>query len=486
MTYANLFSHRSGLPDHAGDVLEDLGFDRDTILDRLGKLALNPIDRYAYTNFGLTAAAVRAAELAGETWEDLADRLLYRKLDMHSTSSRFETFRARENRTWGIGGVRTAVFHGHAAQPRCAVARWRRDVVGDDLIAWLKLQLGDPDMLRKVGLETFEWIEQTHRRYIDQESYGYGWNVQIDDQGRVNMLSHSGAFDMGAGTSVALWPQEKLGIVALTNAEPTGAAEALCAGFRQLFDDDQLTVEQLQTRKVPSREHPDRQLTFLANVADSMRALLRPPRRDAGQPTPGTLFAFEGTYASDFYGEARFAFERSSLVMYLGNKTADFDNRYVLRPTSAPNVFVYDSHGEYGAPNNRVEFLRGDDSQPDRVRLWNLFVTHPQSLDAPGNGVCPLDGVVRAWSVVCTTPGTVSLTMIRESDPTIHVYPAVNVVIGTNRFADANIEVRAGDRIGFRTDAEPNTDRQQPGANVTSLDFEIDREGTFARVPGGR
>jgi hypothetical protein len=147
-------------------------------------------------------------------------------------------------------------------------------------------------------------------------------------------------------------------------------------------------------------------------------------------------------------------------------------------------VFVYDSHGEFGAPNNRVEFLRGDDTRPDRVRLWNLFVTHPQSLAAPGNGVCPLDGVVRTWSVVCTTPGTISLTMTREGDATIYTYPAASVVIGTNRFADANIEVRTGDRIGFRSDAEPNTYWQQPGANVMSLDFEIDREGTFARVPG--
>src|SRR5262245_22080176 len=89
LTYANLFAHRRGLPDHAGDLLEDLGFDRRTILDRLGELALNPIGSYAYTNFGLTAAAVRAAELAGEAWEDLADRLLYRKLEMRSTSSRF-------------------------------------------------------------------------------------------------------------------------------------------------------------------------------------------------------------------------------------------------------------------------------------------------------------------------------------------------------------------------------------------------------------
>jgi len=86
---------------------------------------------------------------------------------------------------------------------------------------------------------------------------------------------------------------------------------------------------------------------------------------------------------------------------------------------------------------------------------------------------------------VCTTPGEVSLTVIHEGDPTISTFPAVNVVIGTNRFANANIEIRAGDRIGFLSSTEPNTYHQQPNANVTSLDFEIDSEGTFVRVHGG-
>ena len=482
LSYANLFAHRSGLPDHAGDLLEDLGFDRDTILERLGKLALNPVDRYAYTNFGLTAAAVRAAELAGEAWEDLADRL-YKKLDMQSTSSRFETFRVRENRTWGHRRDADGRFFTAPVQRNPDAQSPAGGVTSSahDLIQWMKLQLGDGDTLRKAGLEDSSWIEQTHCRYVEGESYGYGWNVEVDDKGRGVMLSHSGAFDMGAGTSVMLWPQEKLGIAALTNAEPTGAAEAVCAGFRQLVDDDRLTVEQLQTRKGPSRERPDRQLTFLANVVDSMRAALRPPRRDAGQPAPGTPFDFDGTYASDVYGDARFEHDGQSLVMYLGRKTADFDNRHVLRPTSAANVFVYDSPGEFGAANSRVEFLRGDGTQPDRVRLWNLFASYPQSLDPAGNGVCPLDGVVRAWSVVCTAPGTVSLTQTREGDPTVHMYPAVDVVVGTNRFADANIEVRAGDRIGFRSGATADTIHHHPGGNVTSLDFEIDREGMFTR-----
>src|SRR5262249_15674885 len=38
----DMFSHRSGLPDHAGDMLEDLGYDRRDVLDRLRQLPLDP------------------------------------------------------------------------------------------------------------------------------------------------------------------------------------------------------------------------------------------------------------------------------------------------------------------------------------------------------------------------------------------------------------------------------------------------------------
>ena len=42
VTVADLFSHRSGLPDHAGDLLEDLGYDRAYILDHLRHEPLAP------------------------------------------------------------------------------------------------------------------------------------------------------------------------------------------------------------------------------------------------------------------------------------------------------------------------------------------------------------------------------------------------------------------------------------------------------------
>ena len=99
LTVGHLYSHRSALPDHAGDDLEDLGYDRQTILERLRYAPLKRFrDNYDYTNFGLTAAAVAVAEAVGTDWEKLSEEVLYRPLGMTRTSSRFAEYVARDNR----------------------------------------------------------------------------------------------------------------------------------------------------------------------------------------------------------------------------------------------------------------------------------------------------------------------------------------------------------------------------------------------------
>ena len=102
VSVGDMFSHRSGLPDHAGDLLEDLGYDRRYVLDRLRQLPLDPFRiSYAYTNFGLTAGAEAVAVSAGKSWEDLADEVLFRPLGMASTSYRFADYAARPDRAVG-------------------------------------------------------------------------------------------------------------------------------------------------------------------------------------------------------------------------------------------------------------------------------------------------------------------------------------------------------------------------------------------------
>ena len=53
--------------------------------------------------------------------------------------------------------------------------------------------------------------------------YGLGWNLETDHLGFLRW-SHSGAFSSGASTTPVLLPQERLGIVVLTNGMPQGVS----------------------------------------------------------------------------------------------------------------------------------------------------------------------------------------------------------------------------------------------------------------------
>lgn len=68
--------HRSGLPDHAGDFLEDLGYDRQHVLHQLRYQPPDSSFRagYAYTNTGYSEACYAAALAVGQPWEELAKK----------------------------------------------------------------------------------------------------------------------------------------------------------------------------------------------------------------------------------------------------------------------------------------------------------------------------------------------------------------------------------------------------------------------------
>src|SRR5437773_446042 len=103
ITIRDMYAHRSGLPEHAGDLLEDLGFTRAEILHRLRYQHPRSSFRshYAYTNFGMTEGAVAAAKAYGLEWEDASEQKLYKPVGMNSTSSRHADFVARSNKTLG-------------------------------------------------------------------------------------------------------------------------------------------------------------------------------------------------------------------------------------------------------------------------------------------------------------------------------------------------------------------------------------------------
>lgn len=317
ITVRDLYAHRSGLPDHAGDWLEDLGYSREEVLRRLRFQQPDTSFRsgYAYTNFGLTAAAVAVAKSTRKTWEELSDERLYRPLGMTSTSSRQKDFLARKNRA-----------RGHALADGKWVAKYQRDPEAqspaggvsssvNDLAKWMRLQLNGGRFEGKKIVEEAALEESHHPHMLTGFSpltglpsfYGLGWNVNYETDGQLR-LSHSGAFDMGAATAVYLLPGRKLGIAILTNASPIGLPEALGC----LFLDDLLrggpTADWLKLFKGAFAK---------MRQADSARYAdySKPPQN----PAPAKDFSsYTGIYSNELFGEVGIVEKEGKLFVNLG------------------------------------------------------------------------------------------------------------------------------------------------------------------------
>ncbi len=243
VTIADMYAHRSGLPDHAGDDLEDLGYDRRQVLERLRFLPLHAFRAtYAYTNFGVTAAAEAVAAAAGTDWATLSEDALYAPLGMTATSSRFADFEKRTDRAVGHVRVGGAFVPKYQRQPDAQspaggvsssvrdMAHWMAMVLQGGVFQGRRIIAADA-LLAAVTPE----VVSSHPSAMTARPglYGYGFGVGIQPSGRIS-ISHSGGFAMGAGTNILMIPSLGIGIVALSNAPPIGGVEALTASFADL------------------------------------------------------------------------------------------------------------------------------------------------------------------------------------------------------------------------------------------------------------
>lgn len=315
LTVGDLFAHRSGLPDHAGDRLEDLGYDRRAVLERLRLLPLAPFRiSYAYTNFGVTAAAEAVASAAGTSWEVLSERVLYQPLGMASTSSRFADYQSRPNRAVGhvkVDGSYTPRYtrDADAQSPAGGVSSSI-----NDLTHWLSMILDDGRYGGTSVAEPRALLPALTPQMVSSPPtelamrpgfYGYGFNVGTTAAGRVQ-FSHSGAFDLGAATNVVIIPSADVAIVALTNAAPTGIPETLTAEFADLVQFGEVR-EDWRTLYAEA---------FAPMNAPTGALVGKPPPANPAPAHPPAPYT--GTYANDYWGPATVAEKDGGLTLSLG------------------------------------------------------------------------------------------------------------------------------------------------------------------------
>jgi CubicO group peptidase (beta-lactamase class C family) len=338
VTIGDMYAHRSGLPDHAGDDLEDIGYDRREILQRLRFAPLHSFrDDYAYTNFGLTAAAEAVAVASGKDWATLSEEVLYRPLGMTATSSRYVDYATRDNRAFLH--VRTASGFEPKYQRRPDAQSPAGGVSSNvrDLARWMAMVLdggsyqGREIVAKEALLPAITPQMVSSKAYAADARasfYGYGFGVSVQPSGRV-VLSHSGAFSLGAGTNYVLIPSAHVGIVILTNAQPAGAAEALGMEFADLVQFGRVTRDWFTAYAnliAPINE------PFGTRVGKEMPA----------NPAPALdLAAYAGTYANDYYGDAVIIRQPNGLIMKIGPAPTEFAFTHL-----DGNVFTFTPHSE--------------------------------------------------------------------------------------------------------------------------------------------
>ncbi|WP_082476037.1 serine hydrolase domain-containing protein [Methylobacterium sp. Leaf99] len=337
VTVRDLLNHRSGLPGHAGDDLEGIGYGRDAILHRLRLVPSSSSFRagYAYSNFGFTAGAVAAAKPTGQPWDAVARDTLFGPLGMRSTGTTQAEFLTRANR---------AALHVRAGGP---AEPWATRVTRDpdaqapaggvssnvrDLAQWVRLAIGNGMVAGRRHVAAAA-LAETHAPLTARGTnpvsgaasfYGLGWNVEFGRHGLV--WGHAGAFSAGAQTLVSIHPGSRLGVVILTNAFPSGVPEGLADSFADLVFDGAVGKDWLRA---------------WGDVYGSMFAAVPATAAAPGSPAdaPAALgpAAYAGAYANAYIGRAVVAEANGGLTLSVGPGLA---RTYPLRHRDR-DVFLY-------------------------------------------------------------------------------------------------------------------------------------------------
>ncbi len=337
VTIGDAFAHRTGLPKAAGDLLEDLGYDRDYVISHLRYEPLNPFrSSYGYANFGLTSGAQSVAKAAGTDWETLSQQQLYGPLGMTSTSSRYSDYLARSDRATIHAYVdgKFQPLYQRDADPQSPAGGVSSNVV--DMAKWMALVLGNgtsngieiakpEDLLPAISPQIVN--SPPSSADVRAGSYGFGFNVGTQPGGRTS-LGHSGGFASGTGTAVSMIPSADVGIVVLTNGASVGAAETVTSTFMDLVQFGHATRDwwPLINKALSSTLAP----------AGDLAGATAPPAPAA----PAVLSTYQGTFHNAYYGDAVVREENGGLVVALGPsgkylmKLAPWDgNTFAFVPT---------------------------------------------------------------------------------------------------------------------------------------------------------
>lgn len=317
LTIRDALSHRSGLGRRGDMIWYGTPFDRSEVIRRVRFLEPNSSFRseFGYQNIMFIAAGEAAARAGGQSWDELIQQRLLQPLGMQRSNTSVTDLR-------GVANVATP--HTQHDGRTVAIA-WRNiDNAGPagsinssvaEMTNWLRMLLADGmlDGRRILSAATIREMMTPHTiagggvdsLFPMRHFSTYGLGVGLSDYYGRLLVSHSGGID-GMLSTVALMPEEDLGIVLLTNTDAHAAYMPLTHYILDAFIG--------APRRDWSAEALESAREARAAAAEAEAAAAA--RRVAGTQPSRTLADYVGTYESDLYGTAEVALEDGALVLH--------------------------------------------------------------------------------------------------------------------------------------------------------------------------
>lgn len=318
MTLRDLLTHRSGLGRRGDANWYGTDFDRDEVVRRIRFLEPTASFRaeFGYQNTMFLAAGEVTEAVSGMSWDDWMVQRLLKPLGMtrsNTTTRHLATTPnvaaphvRREGETLAVPyrNLDNIAAAGSINSSVLDMTRWMRMLLNQGelegrrvLSAEVVREMMTPQTLRSISADAMELFPSTHFA-----AYGLGLGLR-DYQGRL-MVSHTGGID-GMLSQVTLLPEERLGIVVLTNTSPNNAFSAITFHLVDAY--------------LGAGER-DWNAAFLAEFQKQQHQAVEARQKRRAERAMGTkpsvpLVEYAGTYEDDLYGAATVRLEQGKLVL---------------------------------------------------------------------------------------------------------------------------------------------------------------------------
>ena len=310
VTVRDMLSHRTGLPRHDWSAWR-LDLPRAEFIKRMKHLKFSASfrEKFQYNNLMYYASAYLVEKIAGQKWEDFVQERIFAPLQMSASNFRpeppvegqltakgYRVDRDLEGRAKGL--INTDFGEHTELSPGAAGALFS---TLDDLTRWLKvhvnqgrmdeLQLVSPDNLKQMHQpQTVIPSDGFNEALMGNTIYTYAMGWFVEPYRGYTLIEHGGNVE-GHSLMIGFLPQEKIGVVVLTNIGMLPLRDVL---FYESLD----RALDLPNRDWNQKFHSMMDPIILGEAKAKQTAL---EEKLENAPSTHALDAYVGNYAADGY-----------------------------------------------------------------------------------------------------------------------------------------------------------------------------------------